>query len=67
MLKTKKSKPKFSVSSLYRDFNVNNENDLYKKLVSESEKIPCMCCHREYPLECIVFIRDDPYCVNCAR
>lgn len=64
--KHSKTKGRF-ITSLFQEFHVSNENDLYKKLIIESQTIPCMSCHKEYPIECIRFIHDNPYCLNCSR
>ena len=56
---------KISIKKLLKDFDVENEDELYTKLTENSETIPCIICGKEFPIEKIKFLNDDPYCSNC--
>ena len=50
---------------MLKDFDVENEDELYTKLTENSDTIPCIICSKEIPIEKIKFINDDPYCSKC--
>lgn len=56
---------KFDIDSLFYDFGVKSESELYDRLVEDSITLPCICCKKEYPFEYIRFIDENPYCINC--
>ena len=56
---------KISIKKLLKDFDVANEDDLYTKLIEDSNTIPCIVCGKEIPIEEIYSVNDDPYCKKC--
>jgi hypothetical protein len=52
---------------LFREFCVHDEQELYNKLVAESNNLPCLECGLEFPIEKIYFLDGDPYCYNCIK
>lgn len=53
--------------SLFAEFGVTSEQKLFEKLMQDSNKIPCIECGREYPIEQLSFLTDDPICERCRR
>lgn len=58
---------KISIKKLLRDFDVIDEDELYTKLIEDSNTIPCIICGKEIPIEKIKFVNDDPYCKKCRN
>lgn len=54
-----------SFKKMYDDFGVSNEDELFDKLIQESETIPCYICGQERALELLKFIDGDPVCIYC--
>jgi hypothetical protein len=52
-------------ASLYAEFGVTTEEGLLEKLVQESETLPCVVCHREFTIDKLSFLTDDPVCMEC--
>ena len=54
-------------TQLLKDFDVRTEDELQLKLDKESRTLPCMECHKEFPIEQIYFVDDNPYCGRCRK
>jgi len=61
-MSTKRSK---ILKPLFSDFHVSSEEELTKKLLLESNTIPCIICRKEFPVDCLTFIDGNPFCSNC--
>jgi hypothetical protein len=53
------------VNKLLLYFEVKDEQELYEKIMKESDTIPCICCRREFTIDELDFIDGDPYCLEC--
>ena len=56
---------KISIKKLLKDFDVADEDELYTKLIEDSNTIPCIVCGKEISIEEIYSVNDDPYCKKC--
>lgn len=56
---------KISIKQLLKDFDVDSEDELHKKLSQESITIPCIVCGKEKSIDEIIFKNGDPYCTIC--
>ena len=52
---------------MLKDFDVENEDELYTKLTENPDTIPCIICGKEIPIDEIKTINDDPYCKKCRN
>jgi hypothetical protein len=55
------------VDNLLKYFKVNNEQELYEKIMVDSLTIPCFICKREFLVDELEFIDGDPFCHNCLN
>jgi hypothetical protein len=56
---------KNTVNKLLKDFGVETEEQLQKKLAEEAKVVPCIHCGKEFPIDELYFIDGDPYCRRC--
>lgn len=57
----------FNTKKLLEDFNADTEEELFDKLVKDSQTVPCLLCKKEFPIELLNFIDGDPYCKKCSK
>ena len=55
-----------NLENLMVDFNVKDEDELFEKLIKDSETILCISCGKEIDWSKVIFIGGDPYCSECA-
>jgi hypothetical protein len=51
--------------SVLRDFGVKSETQLVYKMNKECQRIPCVCCGKQFDIDHLHWIDGDPYCFNC--
>lgn len=54
-----------NVQDILREYGVDTEEQLLQKLMIESLTLPCIYCHKEFSIDKLVFLGDDPVCYNC--
>ena len=54
-----------NVQNILKEYGVDSEEELRKKLFIESMTLPCIYCHKEFPIDKLTFLGDDPVCQNC--
>lgn len=53
---------------LFKEFGVQNGDELEKLLISESYTLPCQGgCNREIPIDDVYFVDGDPFCLICLE
>ena len=55
-----------NLQNLMVDFNVKDEDELFEKLIKDSETIYCISCGKEVDWSKVIFSGGDPYCSECA-
>jgi len=58
---------KIEIKKLLEEFEVNDEEELEKKLNNDYLQLPCIICKKEYLFDTLIFLDGDPYCKHCIK
>ena len=54
-------------NKMLNDFGVKSEEELITKLEEDALTLPCIECHKEFPIDCLSFPQGDPVCKKCLE
>ena len=54
-----------NIEKMFKDFDVNTEDELFNKLIEDSKTLTCIVCGKTIFTEDAYFLNDEPVCRRC--